>query len=61
MVQKIMAAGDMLPDQFVIKVVEERLCSVDNPCEWREDCSRGFLLDGFPRLGAQAEWLDEYL
>lgn len=46
-------AGSLVPDQLVDRLVEERLA--------REDCRRGFLLDGFPRTVAQAEWLDGML
>jgi adenylate kinase len=46
-------AGALVPDQLVNRLVEERLA--------QDDCRRGFLLDGFPRTVAQAEWLDGML
>ncbi len=49
----LMAAGKLVPDELVIGIVEERL---------REpDCSKGFLLDGFPRTIPQAEALSKAL
>lgn len=48
-----MDAGDLVPDQLVIDLVEDRLA--------QDDCKKGFLLDGFPRTNAQAEALDEIL
>jgi len=42
-------AGALVPDDLVNRLVEHRLA--------QPDCSRGFLLDGFPRTLAQAEWL----
>lgn len=48
--QAIMAAGDLVPDDLVVAMVEERLSHSDAGC--------GFLLDGFPRTLAQAEALD---
>jgi adenylate kinase len=45
--------GELVPDQLVCELVAGRL---DEP-----DCARGFILDGFPRTVAQAEWLDKYL
>jgi adenylate kinase len=48
-----MDAGDLVPDQLVTAMVEERI--------QRQDCVRGFLLDGFPRTIAQADALAETL
>lgn len=45
-----MKAGDLVPDSLVVGLVVERL--------QKPDCQDGFLLDGFPRTGAQAEALD---
>jgi len=41
--------GALVPDDVVIKIVEDRLS--------REDCKGGFILDGFPRTIYQAEAL----
>ena len=41
--------GALVPDDVVIKIVEDRLS--------REDCKSGFILDGFPRTIYQAEAL----
>ncbi|MDR4395512.1 nucleoside monophosphate kinase, partial [Bacillus paranthracis] len=41
--------GALVPDEVTIGIVRERLS--------KEDCVRGFLLDGFPRTVAQASAL----
>lgn len=43
-------AGQLVPDDLTIAMVQERLAS--------EDCRDGFMLDGFPRTLPQAEALD---
>ena len=49
-----MDSGELVPDDVVIGMVEERLA--------REDAEdTGFVLDGFPRSVAQAEALDEIM
>jgi adenylate kinase len=50
--EEYMAAGELLPDDVMVGVVEERL-------ERDDTKSRGFILDGFPRTVAQAEALLE--
>ncbi len=49
----IMDAGQLVPDELVIRMISER---IDEP-----ECAGGFLLDGFPRTTAQAEALDAML
>jgi adenylate kinase len=44
-----MESGGLVPDELVDAIVAERLK--------REDCSRGFILDGYPRTIAQAQFL----
>lgn len=48
-----MDKGELVPDEVTIGIVEERL--------GKDDCRRGFLLDGFPRTIAQAEALETLL
>jgi len=49
-VREIQQAGRLIPDQVVIRVVEERTS--------QDDCRNGYILDGFPRTAAQAEMLE---
>lgn len=51
--KKYMDAGQLVPDEVTIGVVEERLS--------QPDCADGFLLDGFPRTIPQAQALDQVL
>jgi adenylate kinase len=48
-----MDRGDLVPDEVTIGIVRERLS--------KDDCQKGFLLDGFPRTVAQAEALENIL
>jgi len=51
--QRYMDAGDLVPDELILKMATERL--------QEEDAQDGFILDGFPRNVAQAEALDKQL
>ncbi len=51
--KKYMDAGQLVPDEVTIGIVKERLS--------KPDCSKGFLLDGFPRTVPQAEALEKTL
>ncbi len=48
---EIMRAGDLVPDDLMIGIVDERLQEVD--------AQRGWILDGFPRTVGQAQALAE--
>jgi len=45
--KKIMDAGELVSDDLILKLVNERIN--------QSDCQRGYLFDGFPRTIAQAE------
>ncbi len=51
--EAFMKAGDLVPDDLIMGIMEERL--------QEPDCANGFLLDGFPRTIPQAEALKELL
>lgn len=48
-----MKAGDLVTDELIMGIMEERL--------QEEDCQRGYLLDGFPRTIPQAQALKALL
>lgn len=51
--KSFMDKGELVPDDVTIGIVRERLS--------KDDCSIGFLLDGFPRTVHQAESLEQIL
>jgi len=52
-VKAIIERGELVPDDVMLELIEERLGA--------EDVKRGFILDGYPRNLSQAESLDEVL
>lgn len=48
-VKRYMDSGQLVPDDVVVGIVKERLT--------KNDCQKGFLLDGFPRTISQADSL----
>jgi adenylate kinase len=51
--QDIMARGDLVPDEVVVGIIDQRMD--------QSDARNGFVLDGFPRTVKQAEALDRLL
>lgn len=51
--KSFMDKGELVPDEITIGIVRERL--------GKDDCNKGFLLDGFPRTVHQAESLEQIL
>jgi adenylate kinase len=51
--KEYMDAGDLVPDELVVGLIQERLNT--------EEAADGFILDGFPRNVAQAETLEAAL
>ena len=51
--KRYMDAGQLVPDQLTLDLIEDRLKN--------DDCSNGYLLDGYPRTVVQAEFLDALL
>jgi len=50
--KRVMEAGQLMPDELMIRLISNRI---------DQDCSGGFILDGFPRTVRQAESLDRML
>ena len=49
----LMEAGNLVPDEVVIGMIEHRMA--------QDDCAEGVIFDGFPRTEAQAAALDKML
>ena len=51
--QAVMKSGGLVPDELLVNMIRDKLKSAE--------CSKGFILDGFPRTPKQALMLDEML
>jgi adenylate kinase len=51
--KEFMDAGKLVPDELLLNMMENRL--------QQKDCTKGYLLDGFPRTIPQAEGLESIL
>ena len=51
--QAYMQVGQLVPDTVILNMMQDRLAE--------DDCTNGYILDGFPRTIPQAECLDELL
>jgi len=49
--KKVMEAGELVSDDLILQLVKDRISE--------NDCTSGYLLDGFPRTIAQAEGMKE--
>lgn len=51
--QALIESGRYVPDEIINKMIEHRVT--------QEDCSKGYILDGFPRTLQQSLWLKSFL
>lgn len=51
-VKSYVSSGDLVPDEIVNEVIKDRLS--------KDDCKRGFLLDGYPRTVNQAKVMPSF-
>ncbi len=49
-VREVIGKGGFMPDEVTVEIVRQRL--------GKDDCKKGFILDGFPRTVSQAEALE---
>lgn len=52
-VKEYLDKGALVPDELTLEIVKDRLA--------KDDCAKGYILDGFPRTIPQAEYLDKVL
>ncbi len=50
-VDSYMVSGKLVPDELILRILKERIS--------KEDCQKGFILDGYPRNLQQAKELDK--
>ncbi len=52
-IEKLINSGQLVSDEITNSIIKERLM--------QDDCSNGFILDGFPRNTVQAEFLENII